>query len=252
MNQKNKISDRVAVQLKVMIAEGVLKVGDKLPPERELAQRLNVSRPSLREAKQLLTSKGLLVSRQGGGTYISKSLNAGLSDPLMELLRERPEFNSDILEVRHALDSEAAYYAALRANPEDKKKIVQTFDRMTEIQSFEFDSVSAARADADFHLSITEASHNIALLHITRSLYEVLQNSIEQNLQALSRSIPKGDSPIQLQHENIKNAVINGDVEGARLAAEEHMNYVEESMQSMLKERERSQRFKSHASILKD
>ncbi|HAY41378.1 MAG TPA: transcriptional regulator PdhR, partial [Gammaproteobacteria bacterium] len=113
--------------------------------------------------KQILTSKGLLVSKQGGGTYVSKALNAGLTDPLMELLSQRSDFRYDILEVRHALDSESAYYAALRATPADKENIQQAFDRMHTVQIDGFDSIVAARADADFHLAITEASHNIAL-----------------------------------------------------------------------------------------
>jgi DNA-binding FadR family transcriptional regulator len=250
MSQKYKISQEIAMQLEEMIAQGSLMVGEKLPPERELSKSLNVSRPSLREAKQILASKGLLISKQGGGTFVSESLNSGLTDPLMELLTQRPEFRYDILEVRHALDSEAAYYAALRANSDDKSKITAAFEYMQEVQSIEFDSIVAARADADFHLSITEASHNVALLHITRSLYQVLQTSIEQNLHAL-HLIKKSDNSIQEQHEHIKEAIILGDAEAAKKATHSHMSYVEESMNKLFKEQERSMRYIKHASILK-
>jgi len=252
MTNKHKISQEIAMQLEDMIAQGSLKVGDKLPPERELSQRLSVSRPSLREAKQILTSKGLLVSKQGGGTYVSKALNAGLTDPLMELLSQRSDFRYDILEVRHALDSESAYYAALRATPADKENIQQAFDRMHTVQIDGFDSIVAARADADFHLAITEASHNIALLHIARSLYQVLQKSIEQNLHALS-SLPHADkdSPIHKQHEKIRDMVLSGDAEAAKEATHIHMNYVQETMHNMFQEQERSLRYTKHASILK-
>ncbi len=126
MTGKPTIAEIVAKQLEDMIAEGALQVGVQLPSERVLAERLEVSRPTLREAKQILTSKGLLSSRQGGGTYVTTSLNSSLTDPLTNLLSERAEFRYDILELRHTLDSEAAFLAATRATDLEK----QTFKKI--------------------------------------------------------------------------------------------------------------------------
>ena len=100
MTGKPTIAEIVAKQLEDMIAEGALQVGVQLPSERVLAERLEVSRPTLREAKQILTSKGLLSSRQGGGTYVTTSLNSSLTDPLTNLLSERAEFRYDILRIK--------------------------------------------------------------------------------------------------------------------------------------------------------
>lgn len=100
-----------------------MRPGEKLPPERELAKQFDVSRPSLREAIQRLEAKGLLLRRQGGGTFVQSSLWQSFSDPLVELLSDHPESQFDLLETRHALEGIAAYYAALRSTDEDKDRI---------------------------------------------------------------------------------------------------------------------------------
>ena len=79
--QVPRISDAVAASLERRILEGSLKSGDRLPPERELATEFGVSRPSLREAIQKLSLKGMVQSRQGGGTYITNALEATFFDP---------------------------------------------------------------------------------------------------------------------------------------------------------------------------
>ena len=107
-----KLSDVIEQQLEFLILEGTLRPGEKLPPERELAKQFDVSRPSLREAIQRLEAKGLLLRRQGGGTFVQSSLWQSFSDPLVELLSDHPESQYDLLETRHALEGIAAYYAA--------------------------------------------------------------------------------------------------------------------------------------------
>ena len=81
-----KLSDRIVEQLENMLLEGSFAPGQKLPPERDLAEMFAVSRPSLREAIQKLVAKGLLVSRQGGGNYVATALGSTFSDPLLHLL----------------------------------------------------------------------------------------------------------------------------------------------------------------------
>jgi len=118
-----KLSDVIEQQLEFLILEGTLRPGEKLPPERELAKQFDVSRPSLREAIQRLEAKGLLLRRQGGGTFVQNSLWQSFSDPLVELLSDHPESQFDLLETRHALEGIAAYYAALRSTDEDRVRI---------------------------------------------------------------------------------------------------------------------------------
>ena len=249
MTGKPTIAEIVSHQLEDMIAEGALQVGVQLPSERVLAERLEVSRPTLREAKQILTSKGLLSSRQGGGTYVTTSLNSSLSDPLINLLSERPDFRFDILELRHTLDSEAAFLAATRATDIEKQNIQEKYDEMVKFHLATDDPVASALADIDFHLSITEASHNIALLHVTRSIYDVLLSSIENNTQYLY-TIKGVEKDLTEQHKLILESILNGDSNEAKMAAKKHMEFVNKSLSNMDKEKERHDRFLHHTSVL--
>ena len=92
-----KISDVISDDLESMILEGSLKPGQKLLSERELAKQFEVSRPSLREAVQKLVAKGLLISRQGGGTFVSDELDGGYADPLLTLFSSHPA--ADLIQV---------------------------------------------------------------------------------------------------------------------------------------------------------
>lgn len=247
--QKITLSDQIVVQLQNMIADGELKPGEKLPAERQLSERMGVSRPSLREAIKKLASKGLLESRHGGGTYVKDNLDEVATDPLMQLLQNHPESRYDVLEVRHALDGQAAYYAALRATDADRSNIQRAFERMIELHHNGDDPMDEARADAAFHLSITEASHNIVLLHTMRGLFAVLQRTIKHNLDKLY-TIPKVFNPLSEQHENLMRAVLAGDPDAARIAAQGHLVFVEESLQTIDEEQARHARFLRQASIL--
>ena len=81
--KQRRLSDNIVEQLETMILEGTLQPGQRLPAERALAEQFGVSRPSLREAVQKLVAKGLLISRQGGGNYVSDSLGSSFSDPFV-------------------------------------------------------------------------------------------------------------------------------------------------------------------------
>ena len=251
MKSKSTVAEIVSKQIEDMIAEGVLLEGAQLPSERVLAERLAVSRPTLREAKQILTSKGLLRSTQGGGTYVASSLNSSISDPLMSLLKERPEFKFDILELRQTLDSEAAYLAASRATQIEKENIKARYDEMVDLHTKREDNVASAKADINFHLSITEASHNVALLHVTRSIYDVLLSSIENNLKYLY-TITGIEESLNPQHKLILDMIMDGNPEGAKLAAKSHMEFVNASLTNMDKEKQRHERYMSHSSVLSD
>ncbi len=239
--KRRSITDQITLQLEEMIAEGTLKPGNRLPAERVLSERLGVSRPSLREAIKNLASRGLIYSRQGGGTYINESINEGITDPLLEILQKQPESRFDVLEVRHALDGQAAYFAALRATDGDRNRIQKAFDRMIELHAIGDDPMEEAVADAEFHLTITEASHNIVMLHIMRSLFTVLQRTIEHNLDKLY-TIPRVFEPLSGQHETLMHTILEGDADAARKAAQNHLVFVEESLKDIDKEQARNER----------
>src|SRR6056300_564993 len=121
--KQQKLSDVITERLEALILDGSFVAGQKLPAERMLAEQFNVSRPSLREAIQNLQAKGLVERKQGGGTFVNAKLNSNMTDPLLELVATRPETQFDLLEFRHALEGMAAYYAALRGQPEDYQNL---------------------------------------------------------------------------------------------------------------------------------
>ncbi|ALU42979.1 MULTISPECIES: pyruvate dehydrogenase complex transcriptional repressor PdhR [Pseudoalteromonas] len=233
-----KLSDVILEQLENMILEGSLMPGEKLPPERELAKQFEVSRPSLREAIQKLEAKGLVTRRQGGGTYVKNQLEEGLTDPLFELISKHPESQFDLLEFRHALEGIAAYYAAMRGTQTDLDKVEQSFD---DIASVGDDLVQKARAINTFHFTVAEASHNVVLLHLMRGMQSLLEQNVLQNLTVL---VQKPDASEQLAHhrEVLKNAVIEGKPEQARLASNAHLAFIEEALLEAGRERSRIER----------
>lgn len=247
--KKITLADQVAGKLQNMIADGTLKPGERFPAERQLAETMGVSRPSIREAIKKLASKGFVESKQGGGTYVKSAVGEDMSDPLLRLLHNNPESRFDVLEVRHALDGQAAYCAALRATAEDKENIKQAYETMVTLHHESDDPMDEARADAAFHLSIAEASHNIVLLHTMRGLFAVLQNTIKHNLDKLYTR-PEVFESLSTQHEDLMNAVLEGKPEEARKAAQAHLVFVEESLQGIDQEQARRERFLRQASML--
>lgn len=246
-----RIAEQVTQQLEQMITSGHFKLGERLPAERALAEQFGVSRPSLREAIQTLISGGLLLSKPGGGTFVqSETPHAAVpcSSPLVELFRENPEYRFDVLEIRHALEGNAAWYAALRATDEDKQNIRARFDDMIRLHGSE-DPMDEARADADFHLAIVEASHNLVLLQVMKNLFELLQNSISHNLDKLY-TIPRVFDPLSHQHRALMEAVIASDPEAARQAAQEHLAFVEDSLKSIDADEARKVRSLRHLTLI--
>jgi GntR family transcriptional repressor for pyruvate dehydrogenase complex len=235
-----KVSDVVMEELERMILEGSLRPGEKLPPERELAVQFEVSRPSLREALQKLEAKGLIYSRQGGGSYVTDTVERAFFDPLAEIMATSPEAHYDLLEFRHALEGISAYYAALRGTDADREVMKLRFKALCEAHALK-DSTVEAKADAEFHLAIAEAAHNAFLLHTLRALFGLLEKSIVSSLETLY-SKEESREAIPQQHTAMLEAILAGDPEEARQAVHTHLAFVEENMLNLSRERSRKER----------
>ncbi|MGC3874638.1 GntR family transcriptional regulator [Halomonas sp. GXIMD04776] len=239
-----RIADVITERLETMILEGSLTPGQRLPPERELAERFGVSRPSLREAIQKLSARGLLISRQGGGTFISEELKSGYNDPLLEMLSRHQEFQLDLLEFRDALEGISAYYAALRATSADKALLVRRFEELDTSYaepSLQSDPHREAKADAAFHLAIAESGHNVLLLHTIRGIFHLLEKSIVSNLAYLFER-PGSREQLMNQHRALLNAILDGRAEDARACAHEHLVFVEKGLHELERAETRNQR----------
>jgi GntR family transcriptional repressor for pyruvate dehydrogenase complex len=236
-----KISDSIVQQIEQSIMDGVLRPGEKLPPERELAQQLNVSRPSLREALLKLETKGLLQARRGGGTYVTDIVGPILTDPLVHLLKSHPEATYDILELRHALEEVAAYFAAVRGTEADREILRHRLAILEAVHHEVNDPLRDAEADTEFHLAIADASHNVALMHIMRGLFNLLRTSICRSLEKLHTQSGNYEI-VQEHHRQILEGILQRDPEAARAAAHLHLSFVEKTLREMDIEEVREER----------
>jgi GntR family transcriptional repressor for pyruvate dehydrogenase complex len=238
--QSRKLSDDIMEQLEAMILDGRLLAGQKLLSERTLAEQFAVSRPSVREAIQKLETKNLVERKQGGGTFVKPRLNELITDPLLLLLSDKPEMQFDLLEFRHALEGMAAYYAALRGQPEDYQAIESALDALPD-GSNSTDKSLEAIALVNFYLTMANAAHNMVLQHVMRSLQSMLQDNIQRNLEVLTKHTDAAQN-INRQRRSIVQAILAGDPEQARKASNEHLAYIEETLLNINRQDMRMQR----------
>ena len=238
--RSKKLSDDIVEHLEHMILEGVFEPGSRLPAERKLAEEFGVSRPSVREALKKLITKGLVASKQGRGNFIVESVGKIFRDPLLCLYEEYPEAQRDLLEFRHTLEVSSAYYAALRANNLDLESLSKKFEAM-KVCYLDKQSTKEqeAIADADFHLAIAEASHNIVILQIMRMLFELVKKNITVSIFCLH--IVKGQTRDKLmeQHQALYDAIMAGDANLAKNIAGEHVSYVRKVLDTLSEDQQR-------------
>jgi GntR family transcriptional repressor for pyruvate dehydrogenase complex len=228
MIKQAKISDMITERLETMIIDGTLTAGEKLLPERLLAEKFQVSRPSLREAIQNLTAKGLIERKQGGGTFVTKSLNKAMTDPLMDLIANRPETQFDLLEFRHALEGMAAYYAALRGQPAEYQALKDALASLNDADLSQ-DPQAEAQALSEFYMTMSKAAHNMVLLNVMRSMQDMLIDNIQRNL-AMLRAGADVEKKIRQQRNDIVDAIVAGDPMLARSASNKHLGFVEQTL----------------------
>ena len=226
--QPEKISTSVTHQIELLILRGILRPGERLPSERELSERLGISRPSLREAVAELQDKGLLTSKAGAGIYVAEVLGGAFSPALIRLFAAHDEAVFDYIAFRRDMEGLAAERAARLASDTDLRVIQTIFDKMLAAHT-KRDPADEALLDADFHLSIIEASHNVIMLHMMRSMYELLREGVFYNRQIMFRNRSIRDLLLD-QHRAINEAIQARDPAGARAAVEAHLNFVEQAL----------------------
>lgn len=223
-----KISHSVVRQIEQLILRGILKPGARLPSERELSERLGVSRPSLREALATLQDSGLLVSHAGSGIFVGNVLGSAFSETLVRLFAAHDEAIFDYIAFRRDMEGLAAERAATRGSDTDLKVIDTIFKKMETAHS-KRDPAEEAGLDADFHLSIFEASHNVIMLHMMRSMYQLLREGVFYNRQIMFKQRTTRDALLD-QHRAINDALQARDAKAARNAVEAHLGFVEDSL----------------------
>lgn len=226
--QPERLSQAVARQIELLILRGLLRPGERLPAERNLAERLGVSRPSLREAVAEMSAAGLLETRAGSGIFVSKSLAAVFPEPLIRLFASHDEAVFDYIAFRRDIEGLAAERAAQLGSDTDLALIGALLARMEAAQGRR-NADDEARLDAEFHLAIVEAGHNSVMLHMMRSMFGLLREGVFFNRQVMFRQ--RTTRAVLLdQHRAINAALQARDGAAARTAAEAHLDYVERAL----------------------
>lgn len=231
--QADRLSARVVQQIELLMLRGLLRPGDRLPGERDLADQLGVSRPSLREALAELQARGLLVTRAGAGVYVAEVLGSAFSEGLVALLARHDEAVFDYISFRGDLEAMAAERAARVGSDTDLRVIDTVFAKM-ETAHAKRNPADEAELDAEFHLAIIEASHNIIMLHLMRAMFDLLRAGVFYNRQALFRQRTTRGALLE-QHRAINDAIQRRDAPAARRAAQAHMDFVHEKLGDLKK-----------------
>ncbi len=231
--QPEKISTAVTRQIEKLILRGILRPSERLPSERELSERFGVSRPSLREALSDLQDRGLLVSRAGSGVFVADVLGSAFSPALVRLFASHDEAVFDAIAFRRDMEGLAAERAARLGSDTDLGVIGAIFDKM-EAAHAKRDPADEARHDAEFHLAIIEASHNVIMLHMMRSMYDLLREGVFYNRQVMFKQRTTRRVLLD-QHRAINVALQARDPKAARAAVIAHMDYVETSLRDQLR-----------------
>lgn len=217
-----RVADAIASRIEKLILEGALRPGEKLASERDLAQRLDVSRPSLREAIDKLVGRGLLAASRSGTTVAEFLLP--MMTPLANLYRDHHNAASDYLEFRQWVEAQAARAAAERATDVDKTAIRNCLSEMRQAHKSK-DPTHEAQCDVNLHMLIYEASHNFVVLHVMRALAELLRNNVFFNRENLYGRAGVREKLLE-QHVAIGEAVLAGSPALAEKAAADHIKFV--------------------------
>lgn len=227
-----KRADAVIRQIELLILRGILRPGERLPAERDLAERMEVSRPSLREALADLQARDLLEARAGSGVYVADVLGAAFSPALVALFQRHGEAVLDYISFRRDLEGQAAERAARDGTAADLKLVDTMFAKM-EAAHGKTDAAQEARLDAGFHMAILEASHNIVLLHMMRSMLDLLRSGVFYNRDIMFDAKGSADRLLD-QHRAINTALQERDPQAARAAVEAHLDFVRVAYQAHL------------------
>src|SRR2546426_8394039 len=232
--KSTRIYEEIVRQVKLLIAEGRLKSGDQLPPERDLAEKFVVSRTSVREALRALESLGFVEIRPGEGTFVREMSVDSLVGPLALVMTAQREAIGELFEARRVLEPAIAALAASRATPEE----VQEMQRILDDQAREIRAGRTGLAqDAAFHAAIGTAAHNRAISRIVHAIMDLLTQSREESL-----NTPGRPTRSHQDHQRIVQAIARRNGSAARQAMLDHLVAVEALVRGTTPERPESGR----------
>lgn len=220
---RSRLFHQVVVDVCRLIRDGGFGPGERLPAERDLAERLGVSRPSLREALRALEISGIVESRHGGGTYVRDSFDPGFISPLALALETSGDATGDLWEVRIVFEPPIAARAAMRATNDELLRLEELVEDMFAVAPDNQRNDRILAVDREFHALIARASRNTVAERVVQLINQVLfdsrrhfTTSVERRLQACIR------------HREILDAIRERDPVLARDTMLAHLHEVEE------------------------
>lgn len=218
---------QVVEKLSQEYLNGQRSIGDKLPPERELARKLGVSRTGIREALHFLREVGVIYSRQGGGHFLRVSrLEDAAGNQATLRLKADPLLTAEMLEVRRALECEAAYLAANRATQDDLEMITGYLESMKHALTEE----QGAKADAGFHLTVVRSSKNQMLIQAVDGIATQMEKNIEMTRRQRFVSDASRYQTTCNEHKAIYHAIKDKRQEEAKQLMLRHLNQAYEEI----------------------
>ncbi len=216
-----RLYQQAADQIRELIRAGEYASGDRLPPERELARRLGISRPTVREAMIALEIAGVIAIRAGAGIYVS-------SVPVRETQAQLPAPDAgpspfDLLDARRLLECELVERAARAATRSELAAIRETIEEMERDMASGGDGRDA---DRRFHARIAEAARNSVLAGLVDGLWEGMSTPLFHHLSDHT-GLPQNQQMTVRDHRAIYDCLRRRDAQGARAAMAAHLSHVE-------------------------
>ena len=223
-----RLYEQVAGQVTELVARGEFKPGDRLPPERDLAKMLAVSRPTVREAMIALEIAGLVEVRGGAGAFVTDKAKANGTNGNGRLFEGAGSSPLELVAARRTIEPEVAALAAQLATPAEIAAIAETVAMIAAAE----DTPSHRSADHKFHVRIGLASHNSVLAAIVDECWAEMYSPMFERMGAITGLIVARCSPQQrdttvAEHEAVYRAIAAHDPAAARAAMDAHVAGVE-------------------------
>ena len=217
--RKTRVFEGIAQQIQRLIVDGTLKPGDRLPPERELAERFGVGRSSVRDAIRTLELVGLVVPRHGEGTVVADVSPEAVVTPIASVLIRKRELIGELLDVRKMIEPPLAARAAVRATEEDVARLEDVLRRQREKM---LRGESTVEEDTEFHYLVALAAKNT----VVRSVLDVLMGLLRET-RALSLQTRGRPQRSLAGHRRVLEAIKRHDPDAAERAVREHVEEIE-------------------------
>lgn len=222
--EHHRVVDQVYEQIRDLIFRGQLKPGERLMPERKMANSLKVGRPAIREAIQKLVQSNLVETRRGSGTFVAQLETRKQPGSFAQLLQGQKFTVQEFLEVRMALECNGAALAAKRATEEDLQLLESNIKTMKK-EILESVEKRALHEDLSFHMNISYATRNMVQISLMKSFYDFMLHGMQEMLPRLIR-IPGLDPLVMEQHIMIFDAIRQRNPDLAQDAMKVHINTI--------------------------